>query len=67
MPGVITAAPPVLLVKTAVRLELAPAVMVAGFATKLVIDGATGAEDDVDPPQPERPPKPRLRTRALAA
>ena len=37
LPGVIT---PVPLAKTAVRLELAPAVMVAGFATKLVIVGA---------------------------
>ena len=37
MPGVIT---PVPLAKTAVRLELPPAVIVAEFATKLVIVGA---------------------------
>ena len=37
LPGVIT---PVPLAKTAVRLELAPAVMVTGFAVKLVIAGA---------------------------
>ena len=35
-PGVIA---PVPLAKTAVRLELAPAVMVAGLATKLVVVG----------------------------
>ena len=66
LPGVIT---PVPLAKTAVRLELAPAVMAAGFATKLVIVGAGGAGviEGVDPPQPVRSPKPRLRTRTLAA
>ena len=37
MPGVIT---PVPLAKTAVMLELVPAAIVAGFATKLVIVGA---------------------------
>ena len=37
LPGAIV---PVPLANTAVRLELAPAAMVAGFATKLVIDGA---------------------------
>ena len=37
LPGVIT---PVPLAKTAVRLELPPAVVVAGLATKLVIVGA---------------------------
>ena len=36
LPGVIT---PVPLAKTAVRLELPPAVIAAGFATKLVIVG----------------------------
>jgi hypothetical protein len=37
LPGVITPVPPA---KTAVRLELPPAVIVAGAATKLVIVGA---------------------------
>ena len=37
LPGVIT---PVPLAKTAVRLELPPTVIVAGFATKLVMVGA---------------------------
>jgi hypothetical protein len=37
LPGVITPVPPV---KTAVRPELDPAVMVAGLAVKLVIAGA---------------------------
>lgn len=65
LPGVMT---PVPLEKTAVRLELPPIAMVAGFAAKLAIADAGGAgDDDDDPPQPERPPKPRLRARALAA
>jgi hypothetical protein len=37
LPGVITPVPPA---KTAVRLELPPALIVAGAATKLVIVGA---------------------------
>ena len=37
LPGVIMPAPPV---KTAVRLELVPAIIVVGFAAKLVIAGA---------------------------
>jgi hypothetical protein len=37
LPGVTTPAPPA---KTAVSLELAPAVMVAGVGVKLVIEGA---------------------------
>jgi hypothetical protein len=45
LPGVIA---PVPLTKTAVRLALAPALIVAGVAAKLVIVGAGGA----DPPQP---------------
>lgn len=63
LPGVMVPLP---LANTAVRVELLPAVMVAGFAAKLVIVGAGGV-DDADPPQPLRPPKPRLRARTLAA
>lgn len=37
LPGVTTPVPPV---KTAVKLELLPTVMVAGLAVKLVIEGA---------------------------
>ena len=40
LPGVITPVPPA---NTAVRLLLPPAVIVAGFATKLVIVGTTAA------------------------
>ena len=39
LPGVIT---PVPFTKTAVRLEFAPAAIVAGFAVKLVINGVPG-------------------------
>jgi hypothetical protein len=64
LPGVIT---PVPFAKTAVRLELAPAPIVAGFAVKLVIDGATGGGWLDEPPQPVSHPKPRLKAAAHAA
>jgi hypothetical protein len=56
--------------KTPVRLALAPAVIAAGLAEKLVIDGAgpvTVVVDDPEPPQPARHPNPRLRAIAHAA
>jgi hypothetical protein len=66
LPGVIT---PVPFANTAVRLELPPTAIVAGFAVKLVIAGGGGVVDVIsdDPPQPIRLPKPRLRARALPA
>jgi hypothetical protein len=66
LPGVITPLP---FEKTAVRLELAPAAIVAGLAVKLVIVGGGGVVDVIsdDPPQLIRLPKPRLRARALPA
>lgn len=64
LPGVMT---PVPFTKTAVRLELPPAVMVAGLAVKLVIEAAGGMGVMLDPPQPAKPPRPRLRARAHPA
>ena len=60
MPGVIT---PVPFENTAVRLVLAPSVIVVGLAAKLVIVGAGGALPD---PQPVRPPKHKLTAKAHA-
>jgi hypothetical protein len=56
--------------KTPVRLALAPVVIDAGLAEKLVIDGAGPVivvVDDPEPPQPAKHPKPRLRAIAHAA
>jgi hypothetical protein len=66
LPGVMTPVPPE---KTPVRLALAPAVIDAGVAVKLVIEGAgpVVVVDDPEPPQPARHPKPRLRAIAHAA
>jgi len=54
LPAVITPVPPE---KTAVRLELAPALMVAGLAVKLVMEGAAttvtvAVEVTLGPPDP---------------
>jgi hypothetical protein len=48
VPGVKTPMPPE---KTPVRLELAPAVMVAGLAVKLVMEGAGPVIVLLEPPQ----------------
>jgi hypothetical protein len=66
LPGVITPVPPE---KSAVRLELPPAVIVAGFAVKLVIVAPLGGGWDVnaEPPQPTMLPMPRPTARALTA
>jgi hypothetical protein len=63
LPGVIT---PVPLAKTAVRVVLPPAAIIAGIAPKLVIEGEGVAGVD-DPPQPAKTPKPELRATAHAA
>jgi hypothetical protein len=57
---------PVPLAKTAVKLVLPPAAIIAGVAPKLVIEGAGGTKVD-DPPQPAMTPKPKLRATAHAA
>jgi hypothetical protein len=63
LPGVIMPAP---FEKTPVKLELAPAVMVAGLAAKLAIEGVRICCWLVEPPQPAKPAKPTLRAMAQA-
>ena len=63
-PGVITPTP---LAKTAVRLELPPAAIVAGVATKLVIEAAGGGVAMVVCTQPARLPRPMPRATDHAA
>jgi hypothetical protein len=66
LPGVITPAP---FTNTPVKVALAPAVMVAGVATKLVMEGTGGGgvvvEPD-EPPQPARLPRHTLIATAHA-
>ena len=63
-PGVMT---PVPFTKTPVNVALAAAVMVAGFATKLEMEGTGGGGGVLDePPQPIRLPKLRLSATAHA-
>jgi hypothetical protein len=57
LPGVMT---PVPLAKTAVKLELPPAVMLAALAAKLVMD-AGGVCMFTLPPQPVMPARPKVR------
>lgn len=65
MPGVMT---PVPFTKTPVNVALAPAVMVAEFAVKLVMEATGGGGGGVldEPPQPIRPPKHTLNATAHA-
>jgi hypothetical protein len=62
-PGVII---PVPFTNTPVNVALAPAVMVAGLATKLVIEATGGGGGVVfdDPPHPVNPPKHTLKPTA---
>jgi hypothetical protein len=66
LPGVITPVPPE---KTPVRLTLAPAVIVARLAVKLVIDGAVPVVvvEPEPPPQPAKQARPTLRAIAHTA
>jgi hypothetical protein len=59
---------PVPFTKTPVNVALAPAVMVAGFATKLEMEGTGGGGGGVldEPPQPIKPPKHTLSATAHA-
>ncbi len=54
--------------KTPVNVALAPAVMAAEFAVKLVMEatGGGGVVEPDDPPQPARPPKHTLNATAHA-
>src|SRR5271157_1460374 len=61
LPGVIA---PVPLVNTPVRLELSPAAIFAGLATKLEMEATAGVDE---PPQPARTPEPRVRAAVHAA
>ena len=65
-PGVITPVPPE---KTPVRVALFPSTMVAGFATKLVIEagGVLFPPPELDPPQPLKTAKPQPHAMAQTA
>jgi hypothetical protein len=66
LPGVIT---PVPFTNTPVNVALAPSTMLAGAATKLLIEGTSGGGvvvDPDDPPQPARPPRHTLIATAHA-
>jgi hypothetical protein len=61
---------PVPFAKLAVRVALDPASIVAGVATKLVMDGGGGGGGggvDEEPEQPAKPTKPKLRAMAQTA